>query len=185
MSRLPGLQAVMTSSNALVVSAGLVNRYGSAFDLLRGWGGGSGVQKVSLYQSIEPLVVKSAEYGGGTPTGDDFALTAGSFLWVEFSGANLIDLGKSETDSIDLAAGMNMLSYTGFPVGYSAYDFVSSLGATKVRGLRLYDAFSGLWRAVELDEAGLPTGPNFTIPRSAMVLVEMREAVSDIDPKLN
>jgi len=184
-SRLPGLQAVMTSSNALVVSAGLVNRYGSAFDLLRGWGGGSGVQKVSLYQSIEPLVVKSAEYGGGNPTGDDFALTAGSFLWVEFSGANLIDLGNSETDSIDLAAGMNMLSYTGFPVGYSAYDFVSSLGATKVRGLRLYDAFSGLWRAVELDEAGLPTGPNFTIPRSAMVLVEMREAVSDIDPKLN
>ncbi len=184
-SRLPGLQAVMTSSNALVVSAGLVNRYDSAFDLLRGWGGGSGVQKVNLYQSIEPLVVRSAEYGGGTPTGDDFALTAGSFLWVEFSATNLIDLGASESGAIDLESGMNALSYTGFPVGYSAFDFVSSIGSTKVRGLRLYDAFSGLWRAVELDEAGLPTGPNFTIPRSAMILVEMREAVSGIDPKLN
>jgi len=184
-NRLPGLQAVMTSSNALVVSAGLVNRYDSAFALLRGWGGASGIEKVSLYQSIEPLVVRTAGYGGGTPTGDDFALTAGSFLWVEFSATNLVDLGASESGVIDLVAGMNALSYTGFPVGYSAYDFVGSIGSDKVRGLRMYDAFAGLWRAVEVDEAGLPTGPNFTIPRSAMVLVETREAVPGVDPKLN
>ena len=183
-NRLPGLQSVMTSSNALVVSAGLVNRYSSAFELLSGWGGPNGVQKVSLYQSIEPLVVRTAEYAGGAPAGDDFPLTPGSFLWVEFAATNLVDLGVSESGLIDLAAGMNSLSYTGFPVGYSAYDLVNSIGPTKVRGVRLYDAFSGLWRAVEMGAGGLPTGPNFTIPRSAMVLIEMQEAVSGVDPKL-
>jgi hypothetical protein len=168
----------MTSSNALAVSAGLASRYGSAFELLRGWGGGSGVRTVNLYSSLSPVVKQTAVYNGGTPTGDDFPLTAGSFLWVEFEQANLIDLGTSDTGEISLETGVNTFSYTGFPVGYTSYDLISSIGSTKVKAVRIYDAFAGLWRAVEVDETGNPTGPNFTIPRVSTVLVDARENVS-------
>lgn len=174
-SRLPGLQAVMTSTNALAVSPGLVGRFDSAFDLLEGWGGANGVTSVSLYESLDPVSVLTAEYQDGTASGDDFALVAGSFLWVQFEEANLVDLGDGESGELTIESGVNVLSYTGFPVGYTAYDLVGSIGATKVRGLRLYDAFAGLWRSVEIDEAGLPTGPNFTIPRVATLLVDLRE----------
>lgn len=174
-SLLPGLQAVMTSSNALAVSPGLAARYDSAFDLLTAWGGPGGLRSVSLYQSITPLVVQSAEFNGGSPTGDDFPLTSGSFLWVEFEAANLVDLGTSETEDLALDSGLNVFSYTGFPVGYTAYDLIGAAGSLKIKGLRLYDAFAGLWRTVEVDLTGLPTGPNFTIPRVATLLIDMRD----------
>lgn len=183
LSRLPGLQSVMTSSNALVVSAGLVNRFDSAFDLLTGWGGANGLTKISLYQSLEPLVAQTAELDGGTPTGTDFLLTPGSFLWVEFGSANLVDLGRADTGTIDFDAGVNVISYSGFPVGYSAYDLINAVGAVKVSGVRLYDAFSGVWRSVAV-EGGAVTGPDFTIPRTSTVLVETSEAVAGVDPKL-
>lgn len=177
-SRLPGLQAVMTSTNALAVSPGLVSRFDSAFDLLQGWGGSNGVTSVSLYQSLDPVSVVTAEYNGGSPSGDDFALVPGSFLWVQFEAANLVDLGSGGFGEVTVESGVNVLSYTGFPVGFTAYDLVGSIGATKVRGIRLYDAFSAVWRSVEIDPAGLPTGPNFTIPRVATLIMDLREAAT-------
>lgn len=177
-SRLPGLQAVMTSSNALAVSAGLANRYATAFELLNGWGGATGIRTVSLYSSLSPVVKQTAEYNGGSPAGDNFPLTAGSFLWVEFEEANLVDLGSSDSGEIMLDEGVNTFGYTGFPVGYTSYDLISSIGATKVKAVRIYDAFAGLWRAVEVDETGNPTGPNFSIPRVSTVLVDARENTS-------
>ena len=177
-SRLPGLQAVMATSNALAVSEGLVMRYDSAFDLLNAWGGSDGIQRVSLYQSLEPLSVQTAEYNGGNPTGTDFPLTVGSFLWVEFESANLVDLGAAASTDLTLDPGLNVFSYTGFPVGYTAYDFVNAVGSTKLDGLRLFDAFAGLWRSLELDAAGQPIGPNFTIPRVSTLIIDAKEGAT-------
>jgi beta propeller repeat protein len=177
-SRLPGLQAVTETSNALAVSDGLAMRHGSAFELLEAWGGPGGIRKVSLYQSLDPLVVQTADYNGGSPDGTDFALTPGSFLWVEFDAANLVELGVGASGSIELETGFNVFSYTGFPVGFTAYDLVNAVGPAKLGGLRLYDAFAGVWRSLELDDAAQPLGPNFTIPRVATLLIDAKEAVS-------
>ncbi|GAA5482917.1 hypothetical protein [Haloferula sargassicola] len=182
-SRLPGLQAVMNTSNALAVSEGLAMRHSSAFDLLNAWGGPGGIRRLSLYQSLEPLVVQTADYNGGTPSGDDFPLTPGSFVWVEFEAANLVELGAGDTGSIDLEAGLNVFSYTGFPVGYTAYDLVNAIGPTRLNGLRYYDAFAGLWRSLELDDSHLPLGPNFTIPRVSTLLIDAKEALT-VNPNL-
>jgi beta propeller repeat protein len=182
-SRLPGLQAVMNTSNALAVSEGLAMRHDSAFDLLEAWGGAGGIVRLSLYQSLQPLVVETAEYNGDSPTGTDFALTPGTFVWVEFESANLVELGTGDSGSIDLDTGLNVFSYTGFPIGYTAYDLVNAVGPTKLNGLRYYDAFAGLWRSLELDATALPVGPNFTIPRVSTLLIDVKEPVS-VNPNL-
>lgn len=176
--RLPGLQPVMNHANALAVSSGLANRYSSAFELLEGWGGDSGVSSITFYESLSPLVEKTAHYNNGSPTGDDFALSAGTFLWADFGKSNLVDLGPANHDAIPLSSGINVVSYTAFPIGYTAYDLIAKIGNDKLAGLRLFDAFEGIWRSVEIEADGDLVGPNFTIPRVSTLIIDARQAAT-------
>lgn len=180
-SLLPGLQPVMNTANALAVTPELVNKFDSAFDLLVNWGPTAGVSAVTTYESFAPLTSRQATFAGA-PSGDDFPLVAGSFLWVEFGQRNMVDLGPGGTDSIDLSAGFNAFSHTGIPVNYTAYDLIASLGAENVSSFRFFDAFAGQWRSVEVSEGEQLVGPNFSLPRVSMLVLEMRNAVSEWKP---
>jgi beta propeller repeat protein len=177
-ARLPGLQPVNPRANALAVSQGLVDRYASAFDLLADWGGAGGIRSITHYQSLQPLVAQTATLTDGVATGDDFPLTAGSFLWAEFDGANMLDLGPAATGPLALAEGLNVFSHTGFPVGMTASRVIDGIGAAKLRGIRLFDSTAGLWRSVEIDGAGRRVGPDFVIPRVATLLIDVSEAAT-------
>lgn len=181
-SFLPSLQPVMRNHNTVVVTAELAARYPTAFELLAAWNEAANVESVTRYESIAvPPVTETAAWVADAATGDDFAITPGDFLWIRFDQARMLELGGAEAAPVDLAAGKNVLSYSAFPVGYSAYDFINAVGAANIGALRMLDPLAGVWRAVEVKD-GAPVGSNFAIPRVTALLVDMKSAVNDWQP---
>ncbi len=181
-SFLPSLQPVMRNHNTVVVTAELAARYPTAFGLLAAWKEAANVESITRYESIAvPPVTETAAWQADAATGDDFAITAGEFLWIRFDQARMLELGEADAAPVDLAAGKNVLSYSAFPVGYSAYDFINAVGAANIGALRMLDPLAGVWRAVEIKE-GAPVGSNFAIPRVTALLVDMKNAVNDWQP---
>ena len=180
-SLLPGLQPISTKANALAVTPALATRFSSAYQLLADWGPAAGITSVTSYDSFAPLVSHTATFNG-TASGEDFPLAAGSFLWVEFNAPNMADLGAGAQNTLDLAVGINAFSYTGFPVGTTAYGLIEHLGAAKIHALRFFDAFAGCWRAVEIKPDGSSVGHDFAIPRVATLLLDLTQPVSGWKP---
>lgn len=180
-SLLPGLQPVSIKANALAVTPALVARFGSAFQLLADWGPAAGITTVTTYDSFAPLVSHTATFNG-TASGEDFPLAAGSFLWVEFNQPNMADLGAGAQNTLNLAVGLNVFSYTGFPVGTTAYGLIEHIGADNIHALRFFDAFAGCWRAVETKPDGTCIGHDFVIPRVATLLLDLTHPLSGWKP---
>ncbi len=181
-SFLPSLQPVMKNENTVVLTPELAGRYANAFALLTAWHSAAGVQSVTRFQSLaKPPVTQTATWSAGAATGANFTLTAGDFLWIKFDAARLLDLGPAAATPVNLSAGKNVLSYGAFPVGYTAYDFIDSLGSANVGAVRMLDAVNGVWRTVELS-AGARAGANFLIPRVTALLVEMKNPVNAWKP---
>ena len=181
-SALPGLQPLSVRANALAVTPALVSGFPTAFDLMAEWGPQAGISSVTTYDSLSPLVSRTATFAAGSPSGQNFNLVAGGFLWVEFDQANMADLGAGSDHTVALAPGLNAFSHSGFPIDATAYRVIARIGHDKVRALRFFDAFAGRWRAVEMTDDGKLIGPDFAIPRVATLLLDMKEPVSAWKP---
>ncbi|MCB1739338.1 MAG: hypothetical protein KDK91_03150 [Gammaproteobacteria bacterium] len=181
---IPDLQAVFDNANTVAVTTGVAGFQGSAFELLAHWNGsGDIVSSVRRYTSLLPQpVAETATWDGNAASGVDFALQPGQFLWVEFNTATVLDLGRSSCDSVDLPIGTSAFSYNCFPDGYSAEQFVRDLGSSRVRGVRILQADRGVWSAVNV-LGGEIVGEDFRIPRVAVVLVDLSEAVPAFRPQ--
>ncbi len=182
-ARLPAMQAVFADNNAVVVTEALVERFDTAYALLEAWAAEANVGAVGRYVSLAPEVEReTAAWEGGAATGDDFPLEAGDWIWVRFDGARLVDLGGRETSPLDLAGGVNSIGYTAFPSGFRVSRMVEQLGAANVAAVRMLDSRSGRWMAVTVDDGRL-VGPDFAIPETALLLVEMNAPVTGWTPE--
>lgn len=184
-TRLPALQAVFRSTNAVAVSQDMVARYGSAFALLADWHPATGVTGLARFTQYLPTPVsESVVWESGAATGIDFPLVPGEFLWVEFPDSAILDLGQSVHGAINLQAGLNAFSYDQFPLDYTLYRLIDDIGSNNVVAVRMLEAASGLWRAVEVTEGGDLLGPNAAIPSVAVVLLELKEPITGWRPQL-
>ncbi len=184
-ARLPALQAVFADNNAVVVSSALADQYDTAFALLESWQAHAGVSAVGRYLTLVPEVVReTALWAEGGSSGDNFPIETGNYLWVRFESDHLVDLGAPDDAPIALVAGTNAVAYTGFPSGFHVSRMISQLGAENVAAVRMLDSMSGRWVAVTLD-GGQVVGPDFAIPETALLLVEMNAPVSLWNPKEN
>jgi beta propeller repeat protein len=180
---LPALQGVFANRNAVPVTLLMASERPDAFSLLRLWHAQAGVQEITRFTSLLPQVVsQSACWLNGQPAGDNFALSAGSFLWIRFESRHMLDLGPTEDAAVDLAAGLNVLSYLRFPRGYSAFTLLRQLGLDRVRAVRMLDAESGRWVVAQVHE-GAVVGEDFAIPNVAVVWVDMLAAVNAFRPQ--
>lgn len=181
-SFLPSLQPVMRNHNTVVITPDLAARYTNAFQLLADWNTAAGVLSITRYESIAvPPVTKTATWQSGAASGDNFNITAGDFLWIRFDQARLLELGVANAAPVNLAAGKNVLCYSAFPVGYTAYDFIRDAGEVNVGSVRMLDSLAGVWRTIEMKN-GSPVGANFAIPRVTALLVDMTSPVSGWQP---
>jgi hypothetical protein len=181
-AELPALQAVFQTMNAVPVTPAMVDRAGDAFTLLERWNEAVGVQAISRYSSLVPTLVKqTASWDGSAATGDNFALAAGDFIWLAFDAPHVADMGSGGGGAISLSAGVNVFGYTGFPQPYSAHQMMRQLGLDKVRAIRMLDTASGQWWSAEVREGAL-IGRDFKIPASAVIWVDMKQAVNDWRP---
>jgi len=107
---------------------------------------------------------------------------AGSFLWIQFNTNQVLDLGVNNGSSLNLAVGANVFSYMGFPDAYNAFTLLRQLGSGNVLSVRMLDSASGRWR-VALVQNGNPVGDNFPIPTTAVLMVNMANAVNQFHPQ--
>jgi len=177
---LPDLQPVFNNRNLVAVTEGMASNMGDAFTLLEHWNTQAGVTELRRYTSLLPLVSEAATWTSGAPSGTNFPLVPGSFVWVRFLGTRILDLGPNTSspgplgacEAISLAAGTTILSYSCFPDDYSAYDLIREVGLDQVRSVRSLDSETGVWSVAQV-EAGSIVGENFRIPRVAVVMLDM------------
>jgi beta propeller repeat protein len=179
---LPALQAVFQNRNAVAVTPAMANYQQNAFNLLSAWSA-QGVQEITRYSSLVPQVVsETASLNGGLPSGDNFALVPGTFLWVKFDDSRVLDLGVNASATVNLASGINVFSYTRFPSQYSAYQLLRQIGLDNARGVRMLDAESGRWAVAEVRNGKL-VGNDFAIPNVAVLMLDVTTPVANWKPE--
>lgn len=190
---LPALQGVFQDQNAVVITATMATYQQTAFNLLRQWNAQAGVTSITRYTSLVPAVVaQTATFQGGALSGDDFPLVAGSFLWVRFDQRQLLDLGLDSGAPVNMSPGVNVLTHTRFPNGYTSFQLLRQLGLTTANAVRMLDAENGRWVVAEVrltppPEGGLPVptpvGIDFRIPNVAVLFVELAANVNQWKPQ--
>jgi hypothetical protein len=179
---LPSLQEVYPNHNVVAITPAMVSYAQNAFGLLSLWAS-NGVQSITEYASLVPQVTtETAYWTNGVASGQNFSLVAGGFLWIQFNTNQVLDLGVNNGSSLNLAAGANVFSYTGFPDAYNAFTLLRQLGLNNVLSVRMLDSASGRWR-IALVQNGNPAGDNFPIPNTAVLMVNMANAVNQFYPQ--
>jgi hypothetical protein len=183
MAELPTLQAVFENQNAVAITPAMVSYQQNAFNLLRAWNAQAGVVEITHYTAFVPTVVsQTARWSNGVPTGANFNLVAGSFLWIRFGDQRVLDLGVNAAGTLNLSPGVNVFSHGGFPSRYSAYQLLRQLGLGNARGVRMLDSDSGNWK-VALVNSGQIAGHDFIIPKVAVVMIDMAAPVNNFRPQ--
>lgn len=177
----PALQPVFRNYNAVAITPALVAKHVNAHALLSAWNTDAGVVAISRFQSFAPLSTEVATISGGVPSGANFALAAGQFIWVRFNDARIVDLGAASGTPLTLPAGVSAFTHTRMPLGYTGHALARSLGLANVRGLRVLDAEVGQWQLLSVD-SGVIVGADFRIPDVAVVIVDLINAVNGWTP---
>jgi len=182
-SSLPGFQAVFENQNAVAITDPMASYQQNAFNLLTLWHAQAGVDEITYYSAFVPQVVaQTARWTNGAPVGSNFNLVPGSFVWVRFGDQRVLDLGLGSAGSLNLASGINVFSYTGFPSQYSAYQLLRQVGLANARGVRLLDSQSGNWK-VALVTGGSLAGTDFDIPKVAVLMIDMVNPINNFKPQ--
>jgi beta propeller repeat protein len=180
---LPSLQGVFQNQNAVAITDALVANQDDAYTLLALWHAQAGVNEITRYSALSPSVVsETATWSNGAPTGTNFPLTAGGFLWIRFDQTRVLDLGVNSAGSISLPAGISAFSYTGFPAGFSAYELLNQLGQATARGVRMLDSQNGNWVAAQFQN-GRPVGTDFAIPSVAVLMIDLAAPINNFTPQ--
>jgi beta propeller repeat protein len=180
---IPALQGVFENRNAVAVTPSMVNYQKDAYTLLRQWNAQAQVLELTHYTALSPTVTaETAIWTNGAPTGVNFNLKAGDFLWMRFSGRNVLDLGTDTVGTINLTQGANVLSYAGYPSRCTAFKLLNQLGAAKALSIRMMDAQTGRWLVAQFQN-GRPVGNDFQVPRVAVLVIDMAAPVSNFKPE--
>jgi len=179
---LPSLQAVFDNQNVVAVTPAMVAYAQNAFGLLSAWGS-NGIQQITQYTSLLPQVTtQTASLTNGLPSGVNFNLQAGTFLWVQFNSRQVLDLGVNNSSALNLAAGANVFGYTSFPDSYSAYQLLRQIGLNNALSVRMLNAESGRWLVAEV-QGGSLVGNDFSIPNVAVLMVSVTNPVNQFVPQ--
>jgi beta propeller repeat protein len=182
-AEMPSLQAVFQNRNAVVVTEAMASYQHDAYSLLSLWNAQAGVQDITHYTSLVPQVIsETVTWSNGAPSGPNFTLQPGTFLWMGFATPQVVDLGTNNVGPVNLAAGVNVLSYAAFPSQYTAFQLLNQLGLANARAVRMLDSASGRWEVAEV-ASGQPVGSDFVIPRVAVVMLDLASPVNSFKPQ--
>jgi beta propeller repeat protein len=175
--RVPNLQPVFNNQNAVAVTEGMVTYLNDAYTVLELWNRQAGVTAITKFTTLVPTPVsETVSWSGGQPAGTNFALEAGTFLWVKFDQAKILELGPGGCDPLELSIGVNVVGYWCFPDRFRAYDLIRELGTDKINAVRMLDSNTGKWMVAAVKDSKI-TGENFEIPSVSVLLIDMKEPV--------
>ncbi|MCA1779694.1 MAG: thrombospondin type 3 repeat-containing protein [Xanthomonadaceae bacterium] len=152
----------------------------SAFGLMTQLGGETRITKL---QRVNPVtgVLDTAEYVGGGIQGIDFPINQGEGYLLH----SVAPFTHTYTDATDcsgasLQPGLNLIGYSCFPAGFTAYDLLQHLGGPGVvTSVQRLDPQTGLFETASwLGNAAV--GVDFELANTEAWLVHARQAVADI-----
>lgn len=179
---MPDLQPVFNNRNVVAVTESMASFLNDAYTLLTLWHKDAGVVEISRYVSLIPQPQQqTAVWDTNQPSGTNFVLEPGSFVWVKFNSSKILDLGNRQCDTIDLEAGVNVFSFTCFPDNYSAYKLLRELGTSNVTAVRLLNSETGKWQVASVVDGNI-VGEDFAIPPVSVVMLDMNTSIHSWKP---
>ena len=182
MGTLPNLMPVYNNQNLVAITQGMVNHIADAFHLLSLWHKQAGVTSITRFTSLSPSVEsETVQWENGSPSGNNFDLKAGGFLWVKFGQTHILDFGSDPCPEIDLHTGINVFNYPCFPDNFSAFKLIRNIGVERIKSLRFLDAGTGRWETASVINNKI-IGSDFSIPRVAVIMLDMKVSHNDWKP---
>jgi len=176
-AQLPVFQAVYPNNNAVLITAEMAHIQKNAFDLLALWHEKAGIQEIIFYKSLIPsLETQTAKWQNGQAVGDNFILSANTFVWVKFDQTFILNLGNNNCNPVTLIPGPNIMSYGCFPDKFSSYQLINMIGGSIVTSVRMPVASNGKWE-VTIIKDGQILGPDFPIARAAVLLIDVQKQI--------
>ncbi len=145
----------------------------TAFDLLRNLGDENEISSIERLDSSTQLYER-ASYVDGVPEGIDFAIRQGEGYLVHALAQKAVTFrGVPECIELSLVSGLNFVSVSCPPSGFSAYDLLALLGSDhEVASIRRYDPDTSTFQTVEY-VSGQPAGENFFIVNGEGYLIDL------------
>ena len=154
----------------------------NSFGLLGLWHDQAGIAEITHYRTLTPTVItETVGWTNGAPSGINFSLTPGDFLWIRFDSRSVLDLGVNSANALNLVAGVNVFGYAGFPSQFSSYGLLQQLGLSNARGVRMLDAESGRWLTTTV-VGNQVVGDDFPIPGVAVLMLDLASPVVGFKP---
>jgi len=178
---LPDLKPVFNNQNMIAVTDGLLTHKQTAGDLLELWNADAGVIEITRYNQLLPTIETDTVSWNGELVGTDYLLNEGDFLWVKFGNTKILDFSQSDCASSALSAGVNVLANQCIPDGYTAYRLIENVGVDNVKAVRLLNSQTGRWQVATTGDESI-IGENFLIPPMAVLLIDMKQDVTDWTP---
>ena len=176
-AQLPVFQAVYPNNNAVLITAEMAQVQKNAFGLLTLWYEKAGIEQLTFYKSLIPIVeTQTAKWQNGQAVGDNFLLAANTFVWVKFDQSFILNLGNDTCNPVILNPGPNIISYGCFPDNFSSYQLIEMLGRSIVKSVRMPDASNGKWEVTIIENEQI-MGADFPISRASVLLIDVRKQI--------
>lgn len=179
---LPSLQAVFQNRNTVVVTPAMAAAQPRVFGLLAAWNARAGVTQITHFKSYSPIAEESATMASGSPSGVNFSLSSGDFLWIEFDRNRLLELGQNTSGPLSLTPGANIVSHYAFPSEYTSFRLLRQLGLETAQAVRMLDAEAGRW-SMAFVQGGQVLGEDFAIPRVGVLILDLAQGVDNFIPQ--
>lgn len=161
----------------------------SSYDLLSMLGDDSEIEKIMVYDKASGSY-KTTWYEAASPAGDDVAVGYGDGIIVYSKADKTASFNPSvhpgnsyiECVTVDLNAGLNVVTFPCVPAGISGYQLLQAIGDdTIVSSLQRYNKGSGLFETAFYHN-GQPAGVDFPLAAGEGYLLYMKQARSGFRP---
>ena len=171
--------------NLIAVGGEMTSQYPSVSAFVGAYGDSLGIDKVLTLDALHGTY-REFEYDGIATSGEDFALTSGMALLVYASKDGVVTVAESgEAVSYTLLPGANEIGILSVPLGYKAYDLMTSIGLDKIQSVRRFNTAIGSWETAAVErsgETGTLVGINFDVKVGEGLAITMIERVDGWKP---
>ena len=145
-------------------------------DRIADLGDSQSVAEIMVYDKLTDVFVTMIPGDAGNP---DYNLESGDALVVIALQDQEIFFESRVCEPFDLQVGMNLVGMTCAPYGYTARQFLESLGADKVISIQRYNSDEGKFETVGFTEGGVIQGADFSLVPGVGYFVTMKAAFND------
>jgi hypothetical protein len=122
-----------------------------------------GTDKTEKVMAYDPATGTYVTLVPGSATNPTFTLSGGEGLIVYQTREHQVAVFTVDCASLTLQAGINLVGYACPAEGYTAFDWLTTLGSDSVSAIQRYATETGAFETAAFDQTGQPVGVDFPI----------------------